>query len=705
MSEEAAVAAAADEVSPHDMSEEAPGSQPAQASEVADASSSPVVAKKKEALPEGVLTFKEHMWDRIDYLLSQRVERSQKLLEDMAVVLRARAQIERQYAQSLQNLPAQVQLQQTQSTIGSAAELALVNFGNRGTQSLELAEQIEQDIAQTFEEVAAQHKEVTKRVKSDVLLLVKYCSEARKQHSKLASRYGRCCADAEILAQDCMQASGLKSSERLALGKKVMTMTLQARAVEQEYYVSVEQANKAAAVWEEHVPIVLQTLQDMDENCTLCLKDGLRKLAVYETSWLRNLQYDLEASAKCAEDADPDADLQTFLRDCWEEQGQRAPETQGLPFCTIRQYYLCAKPKISKDTPERQLWSQDETYIQKLAMEEVQPLLKRLLAGPDGVKDEEMVPSPSNSGGVVLPTKEPDIIMHLRSGLDNILRRAALAQALRAEVWSQDPKQSQAEADSFQMCSVPVPALEALASVFVGALDACDEACDTWHGRTLMVLAQKFRSETEAGKPATLLMRIYSHKLWSKVTFWEEALVIGLCEAYAGEAQYRRSCPTGTLFKAPPMTKFLDNFVSYMLSFGIRLEQARGAVMSTIRKNSLLLGPMAKPYESLILQAHEHIAPATGGPADATGAMDSNDRGLRGAGGDDGGQAAQQAKQEEDFEAMALGLDSASQVSTMAPDSSADEATPSASGGGLGHSDEAFKALVGIRRSLGSVFE
>ena len=57
-----------------------------------------------------------------------------------------------------------------------------------------------------------------------------------------------------------------------------------------------------------------------------CLRDGLRKLAVYETSWLRNMQrlvherackvsarYDLEGVAKAAEDCDALRELQSFI--------------------------------------------------------------------------------------------------------------------------------------------------------------------------------------------------------------------------------------------------------------------------------------------------------------------------------------------------------------------------------------------------------
>merc|ERR1712048_1186329 len=104
-------------------------------------------------------------------------------------------------------------------------------------------------------------------------------------------------------------------------------------------------------------------------------------------------------------------------------------------------------------------------------------------------------------------------------------------------------------------------------------------------GREFMVLAQCFRAEGE-GKTPTLLSRVYSHKLWSKVNFWEEVLLLGLCEAHAAEVIWRKNLVPGSQFMQPAMTAFLSRFVSHMLAYGIRLEQARSAVSLTMRKHA-----------------------------------------------------------------------------------------------------------------------
>ncbi|CAE6946495.1 unnamed protein product [Symbiodinium sp. CCMP2592] len=70
----------------------------------------------------------------------------------------------------------------------TANELFDVNFRNRGEQSITLADELEQDIIVCFDTVIKQHKEVSRKIHSDVQLVTKYAQERRKAHDKLARR-------------------------------------------------------------------------------------------------------------------------------------------------------------------------------------------------------------------------------------------------------------------------------------------------------------------------------------------------------------------------------------------------------------------------------------------------------------------------------------------------------------------------------------
>jgi len=623
------------------------------------------VDEPKEEVPEGTLSFDQHLWERFEFLWHSRVEPSQKLLEQVAAMLRARVELERQYATRLGQIGSQVTLDDElvagNHSMCTAVDALVVNFRNRGEQSVALADQVEQDIILTLEEVVAQHREVSRKMRSDIELLTRYCADTRKSYAKAAQRYGNRCLEAETVAQECLQGLAAKATERTKTGQRVVTLSMQARQAEVEYYNAIIQANKAVELYEAHLPTVLNKLQEMEEKRHLCLRDGLRKMAVYEVSWLRNMQYDIEATAKSSEDADPEKDLQTFLRDNWKAKGKRPPvePASSKPVFLASSYWQLGRVKPPKETEERrQLFKDDKVIRQCIA--EFQPLMKQIISGEGA--------TPAVSSGAPAESATPAPLDVLRSGLMDPRRRAALSQVLRGEIMAVQ-EQTNIELDNAKPVIVPAAALECIASIFDAGLNSCDDHADPWSGRELMVMADKFKAEVEAGKTLSLLTRIYSHRIWSKVTFWEDVLQVGLCEAHAAEVIWRRSLSPGSRFDQPAMTAFLHRFVAHMLNFGIRLEQARNAVVATLRKQSLVLGANTKKYETLILQAYESgqgvndvaTKPPEAGvvPNDDSAGVVSADTAPETAG--DAKQPAVQADEEDedDFESMALGLPAA----------------------------------------------
>jgi len=253
--------------------------------------------------------------------------------------------------------------------------------------------------------------------------------------------------------------------------------------------------------------------------------------------------------------------------------------------------------------------------------------------------------------------------------------------------------------------------MDVLTHLFRAALDACDDQNDTWNGRDLMVIVNLLRADLEGGKPVLMLSRVYNHALWNKVTFWEEVLLIGLCEAHSAEAVSRRSLPPGSQFKHIAMTSFLQRLLGYMMAFGISFDQGRNSVWATIRKNAALLGSTCKPYANALLQAYENLpqsipGPVTGsasvGSAGSGGALPGQaDHGVNGGPPhrvfSDGfsesppaGLPPSMDSAEDDFEAVALGLPAVERHLTGGGESDNDEENSEtedgagAGGGGIG---------------------
>ncbi|CAE7513543.1 unnamed protein product [Symbiodinium necroappetens] len=397
-----------------------------------------------------------------------------------------------------------------------------------------------------------------------------------------------------------------------------------------------------------------------------CLRDGLRKLAVYETSWLRNMQYDLEGAAKDAEDFDAVKELQDFIESAVKEVGA-GPSASALVALPFFQLGKAREPR--KVTPELQQLAQVQQHIRQL-MDEMSPVISSMLEGPEGEQAES-----------------------LSRRVTEWRPRAAFCQVLRTAVMRDDPQGT--ELDGAAGKNLSPRAFEALAVCFKAALDSSDEQSDAWCGRDLMVLAQLFRTDDEDGKQVSLLSRVYNHALWNKVTFWEEVLLLSLCEAYAAEAVWRRSVPAGSQFSKPALLELPRRFVGYMMAFGISFEQGRSSVTSTLRKSHAFLGQQTvQLYGQLLLSAYEVATPQ----GTATGPGELNLAVLEAPPCAAPKSTEAWSSPEDDFEAVALGVQAdftseGRQMGEMTP-SSAPEDHASDEDADTGAESEALRVLA-----------
>jgi len=535
---------------------------------------------------DGVLSFAEHMWDRFDFLWQHRTEASHRLLEQVTAVLRSRAQLERQYGSSLANLPDEVQLDASGGTVHEAVDAIMVNFRTRGEQSVELAEAIDNDIVLTLEEVMKQHKDMSKRMFNDAQRLANYCKDTQQAHMKLAKRYLNVCTEAEQVGQECMASLAMKPAERSRLGARAVQLSKQAKVTQKDYMSSIEQANRAQAVFEQHMPVVLTALQEMEEKRATCLQDCLMKLAVYDTSWLRNLQYDIDAAVKATENSDPAKDLQEFIKKHKDEDGpQRNPPLTVLPFWEL------GKPKPNQMTQLQKSARVEHDRELKAHTEGLQQMVSGLLA-PDCPADFVQRWDPG--------------LAQLKNNLGHLAARAAFLQVFAKLVVALQPPQASDVAMCLESCQplkITAACFEVVVTLFLEACSKCELELDSWSGKLMMVLVNLVTCESEGGKFVSLLSRVYNHPVWNKVSFWEETLLVGIFEAHSAEAVWRRQAPDQLAQNAWAVsTPFINKFVWFMAQFGIKGEQARTCVREGLRKHAHIIGPALVQYTDMLIQ-------------------------------------------------------------------------------------------------------
>lgn len=522
----------------------------------------------------GGFSFSEHMWSKFDFLWQNRSEPSQRFMEQVTAVLRGRAQLERQYGNSLAVLPDEVQLEPEGSTLHEAVESVMVNFRNRGEQCMQLAESIDNDIVLTLEEVMKQHKEISKRIFNDSQRLANYCRDTRQAHNKLARQYHDTCYHAEVYGQEVMSNCAMKSMDRCRFGQKSVELSKKAKVLHKDYVSSIEQANRAQMLYEQHMPLILTAMQDMETKRAKCLRDCLMKLAVYETSWLRNLQYDIDATVKAAEVSDPAKDLQEYIRKHQaEEAAQKAP-----PF-SVRPFWELGKPRASPVTEQHKKQRMENDREIKAHSDGLQPMLSGFI-DPDSPAD-------------FVKRWEPGVAQ-LKSNLIDLRARAAFLQVIaKLIVMRQVPQAADAPAPPLEDClpvRITAACFEVIVALFLEVCSLCDSENDCWSGRFVMVLVNLLNCEAEGGRTVTLLTRVYNHPIWNKVAFWQDTLLVGIYEAYSAEAVWRRHQSVDMAQSLAVQTPFLAKFVWFMSLFGIRGDQARKCIREALQKQAISLG-------------------------------------------------------------------------------------------------------------------
>jgi hypothetical protein len=518
-----------------------------------------------------------------------------------------------------------------------AVDSVAANFRNRGMQAREVADQVEQEIVFTLEEVIKQHKHVSRQMHDDASCLARSMKDVFRSHRSIGKRYHAVCLEAEHAAQEVIDSISLPQAQRFKLAVKSLGLSRQAREVEVEYYRSVERANKARALYDEHMPPILEKVQDMEEKRLECIKDVLMKLSVFEHSWLRNLQYDLESMVKATQNLSSSQDVQGFLRTNGHVHVAPAP-------VTALHFFDHATSKLPKIQPvaKTPLQLEGEAVFKK-QLRRLQPTLEWIVSqAPDDSYEDEA---------------QQAVGQFLSQGkLDQLSIRAAFCRVLRDEIARLYPPGQPLE--SAPPLKIGAAAFEMLAELVKEALDHCDrQVLDVFNARDIMVLSYLLQTTNkETSKPVTMLSRIYTHPIWSKVTFWEDALCVGLCEAHSCESLLRRNMPPGQMFTQVTMTTFLQRFLHYMVSFGIKLEQATDCVQRTVSKNLALLGPEGGMYIDRIIQngPTSTAPPANMAPHSKEDSRNSDNISTAPAS-EQGAVTREGSDQDDAFEALALG--------------------------------------------------
>eukprot|EP00438_Fugacium_kawagutii_P006188 Skav232705 [mRNA] locus=scaffold3459:53606:55267:- [translate_table: standard] len=531
------------------------------------------------------------------------------MMEGFVSCMRERAQLERQYAKGLLHSVAKLQSVTTSDAVPLPLEAVVSNLRHRAEQCAVLAEEIDQEVADIVARMLEQHAEVSRRMHTDGVCLMRHWQSASQGFEGADQRYHQACSAAEREAVQCAALSPLKPAEWKEWAERTIGASRQAVSAEKDFQKLLHRFNMSVELQEKQMSLVLHAAQDMEEKRALCLQDAVMKIAVFDTSWLRNVQYDIDSGIQALEDSDGLEDLQAFMRE------NRTKNSFPSKHPSIPPSEMCGADRPGDADAVHSKSSGASALVSKKT-EELQPLVRSMLhptsestsgCEPKLPSQEEVSKLCDLLAGRVCEAPELEGI----SG--ECLIRAAFCSAIRRELSSSLASEA---CEPPQAAELGENAFQIAVTLFQAALDGADKDCDVWNGRELLVLS-KFL-QLEESKCTDVLLKVYNHPLWSRVTFWEDLLLAGLAEAHFQLILSRWAAPSrlpeslsclATSVDAASakrevqevvMTPFLQRYMAYMVSLGINLEQARGSTQRTLRKHVELLGTSHDAYLQLI---------------------------------------------------------------------------------------------------------
>lgn len=257
------------------------------------------------------MSFRDNLHDRFELVHNHCLSR-RKGGEEFVQLLKERAQHEETYARGLEKIGNHPYFVTSQGTLSHAISAYKNDNLNKAMQAKILAENITNDLVEPFKDLLRHQGNTLKKASTEGKKLEKDKGLLGERIEKSKSRYIKACMECEQLTvlleqPNVPQIKREKLVQRLIVSKK-------------EVEESMKQNVEAINAWNSYqnrycdmMAMILEVYQKHEEQRLELMKDSLRKLVVYETSCLRNLQYDIDNLAHSMESINIQADISQFI--------------------------------------------------------------------------------------------------------------------------------------------------------------------------------------------------------------------------------------------------------------------------------------------------------------------------------------------------------------------------------------------------------
>lgn len=238
------------------------------------------------------MSFSEFLWDNFELVNKHSIDH-RKGTEDLLQIFKDIGSLYEAFGRGMERISSSsYNINTTDGSLSHAVCSLITDCSNKADQSKILVESINVDLVEPLRELLKNQNNKIRKTTTEGKKVEKEMQSLTEKLEKSKSRYYKACEECEQLT--ILLENKMNNERRLKLMAKLVSVKREVEAGLRQYQESLSASNSYKERYKSFMMKILEVYQKQEELRLETMKDMLRKLVVYQTSYLRNLQYDVD---------------------------------------------------------------------------------------------------------------------------------------------------------------------------------------------------------------------------------------------------------------------------------------------------------------------------------------------------------------------------------------------------------------------------
>lgn len=237
------------------------------------------------------MSFSEFLWDNFEVVNKHSIDH-RKGAEVLLQIFNDISSLYEAFGRGMERIAgSSYKIITTEGSLSHAVSSLVTDCSNKAVQSKILVESMNNDLIDPFRELLKNQNDNIKKTTNEGKKVEKDMQTLTEKLEKSKARYYKACEECEQLT--ILIENKINQERSLRLKSKLFSTKREVEASLKQYKESLSASNAYKERYRNVMMKILEVYQKQEEVRLESMKDMLRKLVVYQTSYLRNLQYDV----------------------------------------------------------------------------------------------------------------------------------------------------------------------------------------------------------------------------------------------------------------------------------------------------------------------------------------------------------------------------------------------------------------------------